>query len=93
MAPRTYGVLGSGRDPPSLAGELPSPRPKRTARVETPDSVLTILAQLGFRLVSLQHRPPGGTCTGYGQATLRLEWYPAIGRVLLEVEGEHYRKI
>ncbi len=78
-----YGVLG-WKGPPSQRGKYRH-RAEAEARVETPDSVLTILAQLGFAVsLRIDRRVE---VYRLGQATLRLEWYPAMD-VLLEVEGE-----
>ena len=78
-----YGVLG-WKGPPSQRG-MYRHRAEAETRVAAPDSVVTILEQLGFA-VSLRI----DRCVEVyrlGQAVLRLEWYPAMD-VLLEVEGE-----
>src|SRR2546430_4609561 len=60
-------------------------RAEAEARVATPDSVVTILEQLGYAVsVRIDRRVE---VYRLGQAVLRLEWYPAMD-VLLEVEGE-----
>ena len=78
-----YGVLG-WKGPPSLRG-LYRHRAEAEARVATPDSVVTILEQLGFTVsLRIDRRVE---VYRLGHAVLRLEWYPAMD-VLLEVEGE-----
>ncbi len=78
-----HGVLG-WKGPPSQRGKYRH-RAEAEARVETPDSVLTILEQLGFAVsLRIDRRVE---VYRLGRATLRLEWYPAMD-VLLEVEGE-----
>src|SRR4029077_17762107 len=60
-------------------------RAEAETRVATPDSVVTILEQLGYAVsVRIDRRVE---VYRLGQALLRLEWYPAMD-VLLEVEGE-----
>ena len=78
-----YGVLG-WKGPPSQRGVYRH-RAEAEARVAAPDSVVTILEQLGFAVsLRIDRRVE---VYRLGQAVLRLEWYPAMD-VLLEVEGE-----
>src|SRR5947199_347239 len=78
-----YGVLG-WKGPPSQRGRYRH-RAEAEARVAAPDSVVTILEQLGYAVsVRIDRRVE---VYRLGQAVLRLEWYPAMD-VLLEVEGE-----
>ncbi len=78
-----YGVLG-WKGPPSKRG-MYRHRAEAEARVAAPDSVVTILEQLGFTVsLRIDRRVE---VYRLGQAVLRLEWYPAMD-VLLEVEGE-----
>ena len=78
-----YGVLG-WKGPPSQRGGYRH-RAEAEARVATPDSMVTILEQLGFAVALRIDRRV--EVYRLGQAVLRLEWYPAMD-VLLEVEGE-----
>lgn len=78
-----HGVLG-WKGPPSQRGRYRH-RAEAEARVASPDSVVTILEQLGYAVsVRIDRRVE---VYRLGQAVLRLEWYPAMD-VLLEVEGE-----
>jgi adenylate cyclase class IV len=78
-----YGVLG-WKGPTSQRGRYRH-RAEAEARVATPDSVVTILEQLGFAVsLRIDRRVE---VYRLGRAVLRLEWYPAMD-VLLEVEGE-----
>ena len=78
-----YGVLG-WKGPPSQRGKYRH-RAETEARVATPDSVVTILEQVGFAVsLRIDRRVE---VYRLGQAVLRLEWYPEMD-VLLEVEGE-----
>ena len=78
-----YGVLG-WKGPPSQRARYRH-RAEAEARVAAPDSVVTILEQLGYAVaVRIDRRVE---VYRIGQAVLRLEWYPAMD-VLLEVEGE-----
>src|SRR5439155_429780 len=78
-----YGVLG-WKGPPSQRG-MYRHRAEAEARVAAPDSVVTILEQLGFAVSLRIDRHV--EVYRLGRAVLRLEWYPAMD-VLLEVEGE-----
>src|SRR5439155_7864556 len=81
--PPPYGVIMS-KGPPSQRGVYRH-RAEAEARVAAPDSVVTILEQLGFAVsLRIDRRVE---VYRFGQAVLRLEWYPAMD-VLLEVEGE-----
>ena len=78
-----YGVL-AWKGPPSQRG-MYRHRAEAEARVATPDTVVTILEQLGFAVsLRIDRRVE---VYRLGQAVLRLEWYPVMD-VLLEVEGE-----
>ncbi len=78
-----YGVLG-WKGPPSQRGTYRH-RAEAEARVATPDSVVTILEQLGFAVsLRIDRRVE---VYRLRQAVLRLEWYPEMD-VLLEVEGD-----
>src|SRR6266568_5503935 len=78
-----YGVL-AWKGPPSQRG-MYRHRAEAEARVATPDTVVTILEQLGFAVSLRIDRHV--EVYRLGQAVLRLEWYPVMD-VLLEVEGE-----
>src|SRR5438094_590160 len=78
-----YGVLG-WKGPASQRG-MYRHRAEAEARVAAPDSVVTILEQLGFAVSLRIDRHV--EVYRLGRAVLRLEWYPAMD-VLLEVEGE-----
>lgn len=54
------------------------------SRVDDPRAALVVLRRLGYRIVLRIDRAIEQYCLG--DATLRLEWYPAMD-VLLEVEG------
>jgi adenylate cyclase class IV len=79
----SYGVL-AWKGPPSQRG-MYRHRAEAEARVAAPDSMVTILEQLGFAVsLRIDRRVE---VYRVGRALLRLEWYPAMD-VLLEVEGE-----
>src|SRR2546422_68153 len=78
-----WGVLG-WKGPVQLRGEYRM-REEWESRVDDPKAVLVILRHMGYKISLRVDR----AVEQYrlGDATLRLEWYPAMD-VLLEVEGE-----
>ena len=79
---REWGVLG-WKGPVHRKGEYRA-REEWESRVEDPKATLVVLRRLGYKIVLRIDR----AVEQYrlGDATLRLEWYPAMD-VLLEVEG------
>ena len=77
-----WGVLG-WKGPAHRKGEYRA-REEWESRVEDPKATLVVLRRLGYKVVRRIDR----VVEQYrlGDATLRLEWYPAMD-VLLEVEG------
>lgn len=78
----TWGVLG-WKGPVRRQGEYRA-REEWESRVDDPKAALVVLRRLGYKIVLRIDRAVEQYALG--DATLRLEWYPAMD-VLLEVEG------